>query len=181
VLPASVRKAAEEDDPLRIVFVCLGNICRSPMAELVMRRLVDEAGLGDRVLVGSAGTGDWHVGERADERAAAALRSRGYDPSAHRARQFEADDFGAVDLVVALDAANAATLRRSAPDPQATAKITLLRSHDPRSVTAGAKRADLDVPDPYHGGPEGFPHALDLVEAACRGLLDELRPLLGRT
>jgi protein-tyrosine phosphatase len=153
------------------VFVCLGNICRSPMAEMVFRRLVRAQGLTGDVEVASAGTGDYHVGEPADERAAATLRARGYDPDGHRAAQFTAADFGRADLVVALDRSNAENLRRLAPDGSAAAKISLLRSFDP----AGAADDDLDVPDPYSGGPEGFEAALDLVESACRGLLDQVR------
>ncbi len=154
----------------RIVFVCLGNICRSPMAELAMRRLLAEEEMDDRVEVASAGTGDYHVGEPADERAAATLRSAGYEPDGHRARQFLAEDFADADLVVALDRSNAANLRRIAPDPEAAAKVRLLRSFDP-----DGSPDEPDVPDPYFGGEDGFPLVLDLVEAACRGLLEQVR------
>lgn len=153
----------------RIAFVCLGNICRSPMAELVLRRQIDEAGLSDRVAVRSAGTGDYHVGEPADERASATLRDAGYDASRHRAAQFVAEDFTDVDLVLALDRSNAANLRRIAPDAASAGKIALLRAYDPTATD------DLDVPDPYFGGPEGFPHALALVEQACRGVLEHVQ------
>ncbi|HSP36417.1 MAG TPA: low molecular weight protein-tyrosine-phosphatase [Frankiaceae bacterium] len=169
--------------PFRIVFVCLGNICRSPMAELAMRRLLDQGGLADRVQVASAGTGDYHVGEGADPRAAATLREHGYDPDRRRlaefrATQFTADDFAGADLVLALDASNAEVLRRRAPDAEAAAKVRLLRAFDPASVAAG----EVDVPDPYYGGEDGFPHVLALVEAACQGLLEHLRtePALAR-
>jgi low molecular weight protein-tyrosine phosphatase len=160
----------------RIVFVCLGNICRSPMAELVLRRLLDQQGLSDRVEVASAGTGDYHLGEGPDPRAAATLRERGYDPDGNqiaqlRATQFTADEFAGADLVLALDASNAEVLRRRAPDAEAAAKIRLLREFDPASVAAG----ELDVPDPYFGDADGFPRVLALVEAACRGLVDHLR------
>jgi protein-tyrosine phosphatase len=147
---------------VRVCFVCMGNICRSPMAEAVMRRLASEAGV--EVEIASAGTGGWHVGNAADERAVAALRDRGYDGSAHRARQFAREWFGEYDLVVALDRDNERALRELARGvPGAEAKIRLLLG-------------DADVPDPYYGGADGFEHVLDLVEEACAGLLDELRP-----
>jgi protein-tyrosine phosphatase len=159
---------------LRIVFVCLGNICRSPMAEVVMQSLVDEADLGNRVEVSSAGTGDWHVGERADPRTLEILAARGYDGSRHRARQFEADWFDRHDLVVALDSRNLDDLRRLAP-PDRRDDVRLLRSYVDGSASSAA---DIDVPDPYYGGPDGFGNALTMVEQACRGLLDDLRARL---
>jgi protein-tyrosine phosphatase len=151
----------------RIVFVCLGNICRSPMAEVVMRAMVDEAGLSSQIEVASAGTGDWHVGERADARALDALRRRGYDGSAHHARQFGSDSYDEHDLVVALDSGNLAALRRLAPAGRA-AGVRLLLSFDPEAT-------EIDVPDPYYGGPAGFDDVLEMVERACRGLLAEIR------
>jgi protein-tyrosine phosphatase len=160
----------------RVVFVCLGNICRSPMAEFAMRRLLEENGLDDRIEVASAGTGDYHVGEAADPRAAATLRDAGYRPDGHTAAQFGAADFADADLVLALDASTAEVLRRRAPDADAAAKVRLLRRFDPAADPAAlASGDDLDVPDPYYGGADGFPHVLALVEAACRGLLEHLR------
>lgn len=152
---------------MRVVFVCLGNICRSPMAEVVMRELLEREGLGHLVDVSSAGTGDWHVGERADPRTLDALAGRGYDGALHRARQFGAEMFADHDLVVAMDGGNAADLRRLAPPGQAD-KVELLLTYDPQ-----AER--LDVPDPYYGGADGFDRVLDMVERACRGLLERLR------
>lgn len=151
------------DVQFRVCFVCLGNICRSPIAETVMRSLLGEAGLDGQVEVSSAGTGDWHVGEGADERALDVLARNNYDASAHRAQQFVADMFAQHDLVVAMDRTNAAALRRLAPPGEAD-KIRLLRSFDP-----GADA--VDVPDPYYGGPGGFDDVLTMVDAACRGLL----------
>jgi protein-tyrosine phosphatase len=140
----------------------MGNICRSPMAETVFRRMAAEAGV--EVEVASAGTGGWHVGNGADERALAALRGRGYDGSAHRARQFAREWFDRYDLVVALDRENERDLRRLARDvPGADEKVRLLLG-------------DADVPDPYNGGADGFEHVLDLVEEACERLLGEVRP-----
>jgi protein-tyrosine phosphatase len=152
----------------RICFVCLGNICRSPMAEAVLRAKVEQAGLGEEVIVDSAGLGDWHVGDNADHRALAALTQRGYLLE-HAARQFDAAWFAERDLVLALDRGNLRGLRRLAPDPATAERIRLLRSYDPEAGD------DLDVPDPYYGGPEGFEHALDLVERACNGLVAQLR------
>jgi protein-tyrosine phosphatase len=147
--------------------VCLGNICRSPAAMVVMQHLVAEAGLADRVVVESAGTGAWHVGDLADHRTRAEARARNYDLE-HRARQFRSDDFDDYDLVVAMDAENARDLRRLARDDDACAKIVLLRSFDPASPT------DHEVPDPYYGDQSDFAEVFDLVEPACHALLDHV-------
>jgi len=155
---------------VRILFVCLGNICRSPTAEAAMARLVDEAGLADTIELDSAGTGAWHVGSPPDERASAAAAARGIAMRGV-ARQVRAEDFERFDLLIAMDAENRRDLRALAPDTEAAAKVRLLREFDP----AGAGAASLDVPDPYYGGPDGFDRVLDLVEAACAGLLAELR------
>ena len=146
----------------------MGNICRSPTAEGVMRRLLDEAGLADRVEVESAGTGGWHAGEPPDERATLAARRRGVTLEG-AARQVRPDDFRAFDLLIALDRSNLRDLLMRAPDEDAAEKVRLLREFDP------AAAGDLDVPDPYYGGDRGFETVLDMVEAACRGLIDELR------
>ena len=153
---------------MRILFVCMGNICRSPTAEGVMRRLLDETGLAGRVEVESAGTGGWHAGEPPDERATLAARRRGIT-LAGAARQVRAADFRDFDLLIAMDRGNLRELLAVAPDEEAAEKVRLLREFDP------ASSGDLDVPDPYYGGDDGFEHVLDLVEAACRGLLDALR------
>jgi protein-tyrosine phosphatase len=158
--------------PYRVVFVCLGNICRSPIAEVVLRKLVDDAGLGDQVDVSSAGTAEWHVGKRADQRTLDVLARHGYDGDRHRARQFEKDWFDRHDLVLALDRSNLADLQALAA-PDHTGKVRLLMSFD---SSAGV----TDVPDPYYGGPEGFDHALSLIEGACRGVLDHVAGQLSR-
>jgi protein-tyrosine phosphatase len=155
---------------VRILFVCLGNICRSPTAEGVMRHLAREAGLEDAIEIDSAGTGGWHVGSPPDERATDAAQRRSIVLEG-AARRFSPDDFGSFDLIVAMDAANARDLLALAPSEEAAAKVRLLREFDPASDGSG----DLDVPDPYYGGPGGFDEVLDLVEAATRGLLDRLR------
>jgi protein-tyrosine phosphatase len=154
----------------RVLFVCLGNICRSPTAEAVMRGLVRKAGLEGDIHVESAGTGSWHVGEPPDPRSAQAAALRGVEMTG-TARQVRAADFGDFDLILAMDRANRDALHDLAPDDDARARVRLLREFDPASAAAG----DLDVPDPYFGETGGFDHVLDLVEAACRGLLGELR------
>jgi protein-tyrosine phosphatase len=154
---------------VRLLFVCMGNICRSPTAEGVMRHLLAEQGLADAVEIDSAGTGAWHAGCAPDPRAAAAARARGIVLDG-AARQVAPADFERFDLVLAADRANVADLRAVAP-PGTEHRIRLLREFDPASEGA----PDLDVPDPYYGGERGFEDVLDLVEAACRGLLDHVR------
>jgi protein-tyrosine phosphatase len=157
---------------VRISFVCLGNICRSPTAEAVMRHLVAAAGLEAQIAIDSAGTGDWHVGEPRDRRSAAVGQRRGI-PLGGRARHFSAADFARFDHVLAMDRQNFATLRQMAPDDGARDKVRLLRSFDP------AAASDDEVPDPYYGGPEGFDHVFDVCLAACTGLLAHLRQTHG--
>lgn len=152
---------------MRLCFVCLGNICRSPTAAAVMRHMVGEAGLGDRIEVESAGTGGWHVGDGPDPRAAAEARRRGV-PMPHRAKKFTADDFVRFDLILAMDDENVADLVAIAPTPEHAAKISLLRSFDPTSPPGAT------VPDPYYGGADGFRDVFDHVERACRGLLTQI-------
>jgi protein-tyrosine phosphatase len=153
-----------------VCFVCLGNICRSPIAETVMRSLLADSDLSGVVDVSSAGTGDWHIGERADKRALAVLDRHGYDGSAHRGRQFVASSFADCDLVVAMDRDNLDTLRRLAGDADGP-EVRLLLEFDPEATA-------IDVPDPYYGGDDGFEDVLAMVEAGCRGLLDWLRTRL---
>jgi len=155
---------------VKILFVCLGNICRSPTAEGVMRRLVADAGLEDRIELDSAGTGGWHVGAAPDPRATAAARERGIALEG-AARQVRPGDFDDFDLILAMDGSNLRALRRLAPDEQARAKLHLLREFDPASVGD----PDLDVPDPYYDSARGFQIVLDQVQAACAGLLERVR------
>jgi protein-tyrosine phosphatase len=152
---------------VRLLFVCMGNICRSPTAEGVMRALLREQGLDDVVQVDSAGTGAWHLGDPPDARATAAARARGVT-LVGAARQVTRADFDDYDLILAADRENLRDLRDVLPE-DARAKLHLLREFDP------ASGGDLDVPDPYYGDDDGFERVLDLVEAACRGLLDDLR------
>jgi protein-tyrosine phosphatase len=160
-------------EPIRILFVCLGNICRSPTAEGVMRNLVERAGLEDSIELDSAGTGAWHVGSPPDQRATAAARSRGV-ALVGAARQVTASDFEEFDLLLAMDGSNMHELRRRARDEDQRAKVRLLREFDP----ASSHSDDLDVPDPYYGGDGGFDEVFDLVRAACEGLLKEVRDRL---
>jgi protein-tyrosine phosphatase len=153
--------------PIRVLFVCMGNICRSPMAEAVFRHLVRQAGLEARFEIDSAGTGGWHEGEPPDERASAAAARRGV-VLAGKARQIRTADLGRFDYVLAMDADNLSALRRlqkSVPG----AEVRLLREFD----TAAA--GELDVPDPYYGGTRGFDRVYDMVERAGRGLLEHIR------
>ncbi len=151
---------------MRVLFVCLGNICRSPTAEGVLRHKLREAGLQARVEVDSAGTGDWHVGKAADLRTRQAAQQRGYDLSALRGRQVQAEDFNAFDLILAMDNSNLRDLQQLRPG-NATAELDLfLRRY----------QLQLDeVPDPYYGGADGFEQVLDLIEQACEGLLREIK------
>ncbi|WP_405568421.1 low molecular weight phosphotyrosine protein phosphatase [Streptomyces phaeochromogenes] len=158
--------------PYRVCFVCTGNICRSPMAESVFRARVAEAGLEGLVEVDSAGTGGWHEGDGADPRTVSVLEAGGYE-GAHAARQFHADWFARLDLVIALDAGHLRALRRLAPTEADAEKVRLLRSYDP--AVASVSGADLDVPDPYYGGLDGFEECLEMVEAASPGLLAAVR------
>ncbi|NED98458.1 low molecular weight phosphotyrosine protein phosphatase [Phytoactinopolyspora alkaliphila] len=161
----------------QVCLVCAGNICRSPIAEVVFRRRLADAGLDQLVTVESAGTGGWHEGEPADPRAVRTLSANGYDGSQHCARQFQPAWFERYDLVLALDSANVADLERIAPDAEARRKIRMLGSYVPGRDGAAMER--YDVPDPYYGGDDGFDHVLRLVEAAATGFVDDMRSRLG--
>jgi protein-tyrosine phosphatase len=175
--PVQAPPPRHESGVYRVGLVCLGNICRSPMAEVVLRAEVEHAGLSGQVEVDSAGTGDWHVGGPMDPRARAELARHGYDGAQHRARQFEPSWYGRYDLVVAMDESNLKRLRRMAPGPQDMDRTVLFRSFDP--AVAGQRNArDLEVPDPYDGGPEDYALVFDLVQPAARGLVQQLKELL---
>lgn len=153
---------------LRILFVCTGNICRSPTAEGVARSLAERLGLGQRFAFDSAGTHAYHVGEAPDSRTQRAAKARGYDLSAQRARRVTDFDFVNFDLLLAMGADHLDSLRRACPPGQA---------HKLRLFLEFGGEGGGDVPDPYYGGADGFEHVLDLVEDAARGLLRELGPL----
>jgi len=156
--------------PYRVCLVCLGNICRSPMAETVLRAELAAAGLDGAVVVDSAGTGDWHVGDAMDPSARAALASRGHDGSAHRARQIQPSWLPRRDLILAMDARNLADLRRMARGEDAD-RIRLF------SAVGGLAEAG-DIPDPWGGGPDEFGHVLDLLGAAAPVIVARLARLL---
>ncbi len=159
---------ARPSPQIRVCFVCLGNICRSPTAEGVMRHLVEEHGLTGAFTIDSAGTDGYHVGERPDPRTRAAAAKRGIRVDG-QARQFKAADFNRFDYVVAMDRSNLRRLGALAPTAEARAKLSLLRDHDPQSPPGS------EVPDPYYGGEDGFDEVLDICEAGCRGMLERLR------
>ena len=161
-----------DPSPVRLCFVCLGNICRSPTAEGVMAALVEKAGLGGRIEVDSAGTGDWHRGELPDDRARAEARRRGIELTS-RASTFRPGDAHAYDLVLAMDRSNLADLLDRTPEPALRERIRLLRDFDP--ALTPDDRWGGEVPDPWAGGEQGFVVVYDLIEAACRGLLDHVR------
>ncbi|HEY6533830.1 MAG TPA: low molecular weight protein-tyrosine-phosphatase [Acidimicrobiales bacterium] len=158
--------------PIHLCFVCLGNICRSPTAEGVMAALVAEAGLADVIVVDSAGTAGWHRGEAPDPRATAEARRRGVELTS-RASAFAPGDAAAYDLVLAMDRQNLSDLLDRTPEPELRPRLRLLREFDP--ALGRDDRWNGEVPDPWSGGEEGFAVVYDLIEAACRGLLDHLR------
>lgn len=161
-----------ESAQTRLLFVCLGNICRSPTGEGVMRYIVAAEGVASRFTIDSAGTGGWHAGEPPDPRSVAAAKARGIEIGG-RARQVTGEDFDRFDLLLAADRHNYRDLVEIAPSDELEQKVHMLRAFDPL-----ADAYDLDVPDPYYGGPRGFDEVIDLVEAACRGLLEDV--LTGR-
>jgi protein-tyrosine phosphatase len=152
---------------VRVLFVCTGNICRSPTAAGVFAHFVREAGLEEGIQVESAGTHDYHAGEAPDRRAQDHARRRGYDLSALRARQVRRRDFAEFDCIVAMDRGHLAILEENCP-AEHRAKLRMLVK-------------GRDVPDPYYGGPEGFERVLDLIEAGCLALLSEIRSELRET
>jgi protein-tyrosine phosphatase len=152
---------------IRVLFVCMGNICRSPTAEAVFRHRIGQAGFEDRIECVSAGTHGYHEGGRADPRAEDAAAARGYSLERHRARQVRPEDFQDFDYVVAMDRDNDEILRAMAP-PGARSQISLFLSHVGNSSIE-------DVPDPYYGGAEGFDHVIDLVELAADAFLQVIR------
>jgi protein-tyrosine phosphatase len=152
---------------VRVLFVCMGNICRSPTAEAVFRYQVEQAGLQDRIVIDSAGTHDYHIGESPDPRTRQAALRRGYDMSALRGRQVSRADFGSFDYVLAMDNANLSILRRLRPQ-EAPGHLGLFLDY-------ATRHGEREVPDPYYGAEDGFERVLDLVEDASAGLLGHIR------
>ena len=188
--PATDVAATAVPRPTRIEMVCTGNICRSPMAEIILRALIERSGVSGfegtsgfggaegaaGIVVTSSGTGGWHVGDGADPRTVAVLGRHGYDGSAHVASQFDASNFADLDLVLAADRGHVRELRRLARRPEDAAKVRLLREFDMAAVAAGT----LEVDDPWYGGTAYFERCLAEVEAACHGLIDQLSDASGR-
>ena len=164
--------AGDAAQPFRVSFVCTGNICRSPMAEVVLRSLAERAGLEDRIAIESAATGDWHVGEQADQRTIDALARAGYDGSQHRARQFDPGDFPALDLVVAFDRGQSRILRNWARSAHDQHKVRLLLEFDSELAPI------QDVPDPYYSDAETFDRVLGMIERSTSALFRQLAPAL---
>ena len=162
---------APSGTPYRVGFVCLGNICRSPMADVILSRLVDDAGLSEKIEVTSCVTGTWHLGEAMDPRAADRLSTAGYDPSRHRAKLFSPDWLDQ-DLLLAMDEKNLAAITEG----RARDHVRMFRSFDPL-VDGSDDPADLDLPDPFYGGDDGFVEVIGMVERTCRSLLAELKAL----
>lgn len=157
-------------EPFRLLFVCLGNICRSPAADGVMRDVVEKAGLSARIEIDSAGTEGWHSGKLPDQRMRQAASTRGITLD-HRARQFKAVDLERFDLILAMDRDNERNIRALDRENRHAAKIRLF-------CDFCTDHAEREVPDPYYGGPEGFEHVLDLIEDGCEGLLREVKSRL---
>ena len=152
---------------VNVLFVCLGNICRSPTAQGVFSALVNNEGLGQSIHIDSAGTGAWHSGDPPDSRAQAAAKARGYDLSLQRARKVKGSDFLKFNYILAMDRQNHEDLSVMSP-PDTHRRIRLF-------LTFAPKLKVTEVPDPYYGGSEGFDQVLDLIEEASRGLLQDIR------
>jgi protein-tyrosine phosphatase len=161
--------------PYRVGLVCLGNICRSPMAAVVLAAKIQAAGLDDRVTVESSGTGDWHIGEPMDPRAAARLQAEGYDGRWHRAQQFDADWFDSYDLLLAMDDANAAEMRRHARTDADESRIRRFRDFDPLATDD-----DRSVPDPWYGDADGFTAVFAIVDRTADALVERLAATVSR-
>jgi protein-tyrosine phosphatase len=181
---SSARSASSPDDrmvPYRIMTVCTGNICRSPMAEVVLRERFAAAGLGEGVVVDSSGVSDEEYGDPIDPRAAAVLREAGYQvPEEHRAHNVTPEEIAARDLLLAMTAQHAGRLRTLAPDAASAARVRMFRSFDPTAPRvegpdAVADEAQLDVEDPWYGGRDDFVSVLQQVEAAADGIVEAVR------
>jgi protein-tyrosine phosphatase len=166
----SFERFFDESALFRMCFVCTGNICRSPMAEAVFTELIARSGLEKRIGVTSAGTGDWHVGERSDERTLTALDARGYDGSHHRAKQFDPDWFDGLDLVVVFDHTQERILKAWASTDHDRAKVQLLLTFEKEQANS------LDVPDPYYSDAAFFDQTLAVIERASYSLFHQIKP-----
>lgn len=162
----------------RITVVCLGNICRSPIGEVVLRDRVERAGLANRVSIDSAGTGDWHAGQDADRRTIATLHRAGYQIH-HRARQITPEWLDEIDLLLAMDTSNYRDLQRMLPPDARGPQLRMMRSFDPALAGITEPDEDLAVPDPYYLGEAGFIEVLNMVSVAADGLVSALPSMLG--
>jgi protein-tyrosine phosphatase len=153
---------------IKVCFVCLGNICRSPLAQGVFEKLVSDEGLEDRILIASAGTGHWHIGSPPDERMQETANKYGVQLNS-RGRQFQPVDFFDFDLILAMDDSNLSLLEQMCPDPEKAENLKLFRSFDPDS------NGDLNVPDPYYGGGKGFEIVYAIVNRTCPRILESLK------
>jgi protein-tyrosine phosphatase len=167
--------------PYRILFVCWGNICRSPTAEAILRRQVQEAGLARLIEVDSAGISDEHAGSTPDRRARAEAARRGLDLGDQRARRVRRDDWDRFDLLLVADAPVERILLRQAPSAGARRKVARITAFAPAERAAGGAALPDEVPDPYYGGADGFSRVFDLLEEACAGILDHARRQAGLT
>ena len=156
---------------VEVCFVCLGNICRSPLAQGIFEALVEKENLQDQIMVSSAGTSHWHVGSPPDDRMQQTARSHGIRLTS-RGRQFQASDFKQMDLVLAMDHSNFNILQQMRPEAELQNKLFLFRSFDPEN------NGDLEVPDPYYGGDQGFENVYQMVERTCPKVLDHLKTKL---
>ena len=165
---------------IRVLFVCLGNICRSPTAHGVLLERLQQEGLADKVEVDSAGTAGWHVGKPADERSQKAAAARGFDLSKLRARQVQISDFSEFDYVLAMDESNLENLKVLLVQAKTSANTSAKKLTEPKLFLRTYSRSydEHVVPDPYYGGDSGFRHVLDLIEDACDGLIDDIRKQL---
>jgi protein-tyrosine phosphatase len=152
---------------VKVLFVCMGNICRSPTAEAVFSHYVEKEGMVEHIHIDSAGTHDYHIGDAPDARTQRAAMQRGYDMSQLRGRQVEAGDFACFDYVLAMDDANLAILKRLRPRDAQT--------HLGLFLEFAVRHDEREVPDPYYGGADGFERVLDMVEDAANGLLHHIR------
>jgi len=162
-------------EPLRIMTVCTGNICRSPIAEVVLRDRLEQAGLGDRVVVDSSGISDEEHGNPVDRRAASVLREHGYEVPSHAAHRITRDELAARDLLLAMTSRHAQWLRSQAPDPS---RVVMYRSFDPAAPTDVTRESQLDIEDPWYGDRSDFEVTLEQVEAAADAVVAHVRTLL---
>ena len=153
------------DKLVRIMFVCMGNICRSPLAEGVLRHQAREAGVLDHLEIASSGTGAWHVGQAPDRRMTQTAKKHGVSLDGQRAQQFEFGDLSYYDYIFAMDSDNLGNIKHLDFQDKSLHKIALFRSHD-------SEPGDRQVPDPYYGGPQGFEHVYEIVERTCKRILE---------